>query len=147
MAKKSKNTKATISIKRRLSLYYLRFITLIKIGILFYVIADYLSAMIGWMLFLFYRKISDDYVTMLYKDEIPYSCEVEIESFVDKSPKLSVIDANIIVSLYMALFQDFFFPINIFSSTYYLCIKHTVITTYFNIYTVYLPCALTNLNC
>ena len=34
MAKKSKNTKATISIKRRLSLYYLRFITLIKIGIL-----------------------------------------------------------------------------------------------------------------
>lgn len=34
MAKKSKNTRATISIKRRLSLYYLRFITLIKIGIL-----------------------------------------------------------------------------------------------------------------
>lgn len=34
MAKKSKNNKATISIKRRLSLYYLRFITLIKITIL-----------------------------------------------------------------------------------------------------------------
>lgn len=34
MAKKSKNNKVTISIKRRLSLYYLRFITLIKITIL-----------------------------------------------------------------------------------------------------------------
>lgn len=34
MVPKSKNTKVTISIKRRLSLYYLRFITLIKIGIL-----------------------------------------------------------------------------------------------------------------
>ena len=33
-----------------------------------------------------------------YKDEIPYSCEVEIDTFKDKSPTLSVIEANILVS-------------------------------------------------
>ena len=32
-----------------------------------------------------------------YKDEIPYSCEVEIDSFKDKT-NLSVIEANILVS-------------------------------------------------
>jgi GTPase len=33
-----------------------------------------------------------------YKDEVPYSCEVVIESFKDKNPQLSVIDASIVVS-------------------------------------------------
>ena len=33
-----------------------------------------------------------------YKDEIPYSCEIRIESFADKTPALSVIEATIIVS-------------------------------------------------
>jgi hypothetical protein len=35
----------------------------IKIGILFYAIADYLSAIIGWMLFLFYRKSTYQYIS------------------------------------------------------------------------------------
>lgn len=33
-----------------------------------------------------------------YKDEIPYSCEVLIEGFTDKSERLTVIEANIVVS-------------------------------------------------
>lgn len=33
-----------------------------------------------------------------YKDEIPYSCEVVIEAFKDKTPQLSVIEACIVVS-------------------------------------------------
>jgi len=33
-----------------------------------------------------------------YKDEVPYSCEVVIDSFTDKPPNLSVIEAAIIVS-------------------------------------------------
>jgi GTP-binding protein Era len=33
-----------------------------------------------------------------YQDEVPYSCEVVIASFVDKSPGLSIIEAHVIVS-------------------------------------------------
>jgi GTP-binding protein Era len=33
-----------------------------------------------------------------FKDEIPYSCEVRIDSFKDKSEDLSVIEATILVS-------------------------------------------------
>jgi GTP-binding protein Era len=31
-------------------------------------------------------------------EEIPYSCEVRIDSFKDRSPKLSAIEATIVVS-------------------------------------------------
>lgn len=34
----------------------------------------------------------------MYQEEIPYSSEVFIDSFVDKSPRLSVIEATIVVN-------------------------------------------------
>ena len=40
------------------------------------------------------------------QDEIPYSCEVVIDSFKDKSPQLSVIEACIVVSESVSLEGD-----------------------------------------
>lgn len=34
----------------------------------------------------------------MYQEEIPYSSEVFIDSFVDKSPRLSIIEATIVVN-------------------------------------------------
>ena len=34
----------------------------------------------------------------LFQDEVPYSCEVVVDSFKDKSPGLSVIEIGIVVS-------------------------------------------------
>lgn len=46
----------------------------------------------------FASEIIREAVLSLYSDEIPYSCEVRIEQFRDKSENLSVIDATIVVS-------------------------------------------------
>ena len=46
----------------------------------------------------FAAEIIRESILTLYKDEIPYSCEVIVESFTDKSDRLSVIEANIMVS-------------------------------------------------
>lgn len=46
----------------------------------------------------FASEIIRESVLNLYSDEIPYSCEVRIEQFLDKSDNLSVIDATIVVS-------------------------------------------------
>jgi GTP-binding protein Era len=47
-----------------------------------------------------YSSITNKYNNNIYRysDEIPYSCEVRIDSFRDKSETLSVIDASIVVS-------------------------------------------------
>lgn len=46
----------------------------------------------------FTTEIIRETIFHIYKDEIPYSCEVIIDQFQDKSPQLSVIDACIIVN-------------------------------------------------
>jgi GTP-binding protein Era len=46
----------------------------------------------------FAAEIVREAVFHLYRDELPYSCEVLIAAFNDKSPGLSVIEAEIIVS-------------------------------------------------
>ena len=43
----------------------------------------------------FTSEIIRESLFLCYQDEVPYSCEVTIESFKDKSPSLSVIEANI----------------------------------------------------
>jgi GTP-binding protein Era len=55
----------------------------------------------------FTAEIIRECILKLYKDEVPYSCEVVIESFEDKSSRLSIIDANIMVGLY---FYELRFP-------------------------------------
>lgn len=46
----------------------------------------------------FASEIIREAILSLYDDEIPYSCEVRIDQFRDKSDNLSVIDATIVVS-------------------------------------------------
>jgi len=46
----------------------------------------------------FTSEIIRECILSLYKDEIPYSCEVRIDSFKDKTPKFSEIFATIIVN-------------------------------------------------
>lgn len=46
----------------------------------------------------FTGEIIREAVFHIYKDEVPYSCEVVIDSFKDKTPTLSVIEACIVVS-------------------------------------------------
>jgi hypothetical protein len=44
----------------------------------------------------------------IIQDEIPYSCEVVIDSFRDKTPQLSVIEACIVVSNIFSLVMIFY---------------------------------------
>jgi hypothetical protein len=47
---------------------------------------------------------SDFYLSFLsyiFQDEIPYSCEVVIDAFKDKTPQLSLIEACIVVRAYV----------------------------------------------
>jgi hypothetical protein len=37
------------------------------------------------------------FLSLIFKDEIPYSCEVVIDAFKDKTPQLSLIEACIVV--------------------------------------------------
>jgi hypothetical protein len=46
----------------------------------------------------FTAEIIREAILAQYKDEIPYSCEVLIEGFTDKSERLTVVEANIVVS-------------------------------------------------
>lgn len=46
----------------------------------------------------FTAEIIREAIFGLYKDEVPYSCEVLIDTFQDKSPSLSVIECSIVVN-------------------------------------------------
>lgn len=46
----------------------------------------------------FTAEIIREAIFGLYKDEVPYSCEVIVDTFKDKSPELSVIECSIVVN-------------------------------------------------